>query len=126
MTGHRVLSSGVRIALCLAAVGVFVAIVAVRGGPALDDAYGVVRPTTALSHGDLTAAARAEVLPQPPGYALVAAPVVAALRPLVGAPAWCDGQVPSALRSFVPACRKPPQRPRFRVIRARLRRKPQN
>jgi hypothetical protein len=105
MTVDRALSRGVRLALGLAVVVVFVGIVAWRGGPALDDAYGVVRPTTALSHGDLVATARAETLPQPPGYPLLAAPLVAALRPVLGSPTWCDDQVPTALRGFVPACR---------------------
>jgi hypothetical protein len=96
---------GLRLALVIAALLVFVGIVALRGGPSLDDAAGVVRPTTALSHGRLTAAARAETLPQPPGYPLVASAFVAGMRPLLGSPLWCDAGVEPAIRPLLPGCR---------------------
>ncbi|HYA67757.1 MAG TPA: hypothetical protein VED63_03400, partial [Acidimicrobiales bacterium] len=104
MTGDRNAARVVRLVLVLAVAGVFVGIVAFRGGPALDDAFGVIRPTTALSHGEMVVAARDEALPQPPGYPLLAAPFVVALRPVLGSPGWCDGQVPEDLRVLVTAC----------------------
>jgi hypothetical protein len=83
----------------------FVGIVAVRGGPSLGDAFGVVRPTTALADGELRAAAQQSLLPQPPGYAYLAAPLVVAFRPLIGTPTWCDARVPSLLKLLVNECR---------------------
>ena len=59
----------------LAALGTFIGIVALRGGPSVGDAYGVTKPATALADGDLHAAAHESVLPQPPGYALLTSPV---------------------------------------------------
>ena len=71
---------------------VFVLIVFVRGGPnpAETDAHAVTLPTTAISHGDLGAAARLTLVPNPPGYPLLTAPFVLALRPWIGSPRWCD------------------------------------
>jgi len=92
------------VAVYLAALGAFVGIVAVRGGPSVGDAYGVTKPATALADGDLTAAANAAVLPQPPGYALLSAPFVVVFRPLIGADEWCDGRVPPVTRVFLPWC----------------------
>ena len=88
----------------LAALGVFVGIVGLRGGPSVGDAYGVTKPATALANGDLGAAAHDAVLPQPPGYALLTSPFVLALRPLIGSPTWCDAQVPAVTRVFSPWC----------------------
>ncbi len=88
----------------LAALGVFVGIVGLRGGPSVGDAYGVTKPATALANGDLGAAAHDAVLPQPPGYALLTSPLVLALRPLIGSPTWCDAQVPAVTRVFLPWC----------------------
>jgi hypothetical protein len=88
----------------LVALCAFVGIVAVRGGPSIDDAYGVSKPTTALADGDLHAAAHDSALPQPPGYALLASPFVLALRPLIGSPTWCDAGVAPVTRLLVPWC----------------------
>ncbi len=88
----------------LAALGAFVGIVAVRGGPSVGDAYGVTKPATALADGDLAAAAKASVLPQPPGYVLLTSPFVLVFRPLLGASEWCDGRVPPVTRAFLPWC----------------------
>jgi len=88
----------------LAALGAFVGIVAVRGGPSVGDAYGVTKPATALADGDLGAAAKAAVLPQPPGYALLTSPFIVVFRPLIGASEWCDGRVPPVTRLLLPWC----------------------
>jgi hypothetical protein len=94
----------VTLAVYLAGLAAFVTIVTVRGGPSLDDAYAVTRPAAALAHGDLTAAANESVLPQPPGYALLTSPLVLALRPLIGAPTWCDVGVAPVTRLFLSQC----------------------
>jgi len=102
--GRRAVRAGVLLAVYLAALAVFVGVVAVRGGPSLGDAYGVTRPTAALAQGDLGAAAHLSVLPQPPGYVYLASPFVAALRPVVGATTWCDARVPALVRVFMGQC----------------------
>ncbi|HTZ09993.1 MAG TPA: hypothetical protein VMB72_13025 [Acidimicrobiales bacterium] len=99
------LPAAVAVALCLGGLGLFVAVVVARGGPSVDDAYGVTRPAAAIAAGDLGAAARASILPQPDGYALLTSPLVAGLRPLVGTPTWCDAGVPAATRLLLPWCR---------------------
>jgi hypothetical protein len=86
-----------------AACALFVIIVFVRGGPnpAETDAHAVTLPTTAISHGDLAVAERDTLVPNPPGYPLLMAPVVLALRPWIGSPRWCDDKpVPPILHSF--------------------------
>ncbi len=105
--GRRV-PAAVMVVVYLAALGTFVAIVALRGGPSVGDAYGVTKPATAIADGDLTAAAHDSILPQPPGYALLTSPLVLTLRPLIGAAEWCDGRVPPVTRLFLPWC-KPAQ-----------------
>jgi hypothetical protein len=92
------------VVIYLAALGAFVGVVTVRGGPSVGDAYGVTKPATALADGDLRAAAHDSVLPQPPGYALLTSPFVLAFRPLIGSPTWCDGRVPPVTRLFLPWC----------------------
>ena len=93
LAGRRVPVAAL-VVVYIAALGTFVGIVGVRGGPSVGDAYGVTKPATALADGDLGAAAKASVLPQPPGYALLTSPFVLALRPLIGSPTWCDARVP--------------------------------
>jgi hypothetical protein len=88
----------------VAALGVFVGIVTVRGGPSVGDAYAVTKPAAALADGNLSEAAQDSVLPQPPGYALLTAPFVLVFRPLIGSPTWCDGRVPAATRMLLPFC----------------------
>ncbi len=88
----------------LAALGAFVGIVTIRGGASVGDALGVTKPATALADGDLHAAARDSVLPQPPGYALLTSPLVLAFRPLIGSPTWCDARVAPVTRFFLPWC----------------------
>ena len=101
---RRALPVGTILAFYLVALGVFVGIVVVRGGPSLGDAYGVTRPTAALAQGDLGSAAHQSVLPQPPGYVYLSSPFVAALRPEVGASTWCDPSVPAVVRVFIGQC----------------------
>jgi hypothetical protein len=76
--------------LYLLAAVLFVALLALRGGPGGADAPAVVVPTTAISHGHVRGALPSALEdPNPPGYPLMAAAFVAALRPLVGASDWC-------------------------------------
>jgi len=79
----------------------FVVVVAMRGGPlsAQNDALAVTLPTTAVSHGQWRLAEQQTVVPDPPGYPLLAAPLVVVFRPLVGSPTWCSSQpVPAVLQ----------------------------
>ncbi len=79
----------------------FVIILLVRGGPnpAETDAHAVTYPTTAITHGDLRLAQQQTLVPDPPGYPLLTAPLVVAFRPWIGAPRWCDGKaIPAVLR----------------------------
>jgi hypothetical protein len=92
------------VAVYMAALGVFVGIVTLRGGPSVGDAYAVTKPAAALADGNLTEAAQDSVLPQPPGYALLTSPLVLVFRPLIGSPTWCDGRVPAATRVLLPFC----------------------
>jgi len=83
------------------ACALFVAIVFLRGGPdpAETDAHAVTLPTTAISHGDLRAAEQETLVPNPPGYPLLMAPLVLAFRPWIGSPQWCDDKpIPSILK----------------------------
>lgn len=79
----------------------YVGILVVRQGPpATGDTAPLTAVTTALSHGDLDAAAHVVSLPNPPGYALLTAPLVALLRGAIGAPTWCttNGRAEAAAR----------------------------
>jgi hypothetical protein len=76
--------------LFLVAVACSVGIIVVRQGPPSGgDAVPLTAVTSALAEGRLQAAASNDSLPNPPGYALLVAPLVAAFPSLVGAPAWC-------------------------------------
>ena len=90
-----------RWACFVAAFAVFVVLLFARGGPnpAEVDAKSVTEPAAAISHGEIAAAVRATAVPDPPGYPLLTAPLVAVLRPWVGSPHWCsDKPFPSVLR----------------------------
>lgn len=79
--------------MLLAAAACYVAIVAVRHGPTpTGDTPPLTSVTSDLSLGDLGEAAANASLPNPPGYPLLAAPMVAGLRSLVGSPVWCTMQ----------------------------------
>jgi len=83
---HRLVS----VALLAVAACCFVGVVAVRQGPSDgQDTTPLTAVTTAVADGDLRVAASVTALPDPPGYPLLAAPLVALLRGSVGAPAWC-------------------------------------
>lgn len=59
----------------------------------MGDSLGLTLPTYALSAGHLREAAqeaKLQALPNPPGYIVIMAPLVFALRPLIGAPMWCS------------------------------------
>ncbi|HWD55077.1 MAG TPA: glycosyltransferase 87 family protein [Acidimicrobiales bacterium] len=76
--------------LVLAGGACFVGIVVARQGPpAGGDTAPLTAVTSALADGHLHAAAADDGLPNPPGYALLVAPLVAAFPTWVGAPAWC-------------------------------------
>jgi len=105
-------------AMVLAAACCFLGVVVVRHGPAGGrDTAPLTAVTTALSNGDLRVAASIDALPNPPGYPLLAAPLVAVLRSTVGAPTWCvpearfgapgpgrDRAVARAVAASVPVC----------------------
>ncbi len=91
-----------RLVVHAGACAVFVIVIFVRGGPnpAETDAHAITFPTTDISHGDLRAAERQTLVPDPPGYPLLMAPLVAAFRPWIGAPRWCDDKpIPAILRA---------------------------
>ena len=68
----------------------YLGIVTARQGPPPNgDTVPLTAVTTALADGDLRAAASVASLPNPPGYALLTAPLVASAPSLVGAPTWC-------------------------------------
>ncbi len=101
--GSKPLPTPVRIVVYVAAGALFVVILFVRGGPnpAETDAHSVTLPTTDISHGDLHAAERDTLVPNPPGYPLLMAPLVIALRPWIGSPRWCDDKpIPKILQTF--------------------------
>jgi hypothetical protein len=92
----------VRFVVHAGACAIFVIVIFVRGGPnpAETDAHAVTFPTTAISHGDLRAAQRLTLVPNPPGYPLLMAPLVVAFRPWIGSPRWCDDKpIPEILRT---------------------------
>jgi hypothetical protein len=95
----------------------FAGILFVRGGPnpAETDAHAVTYPTTAIAHGDLRLAARETYVPNPPGYPLLMAPLVAVFGHWIGSPRWCDDKAVPALllgpadsyyRSILGPCRR--------------------
>jgi hypothetical protein len=83
---HRLVS----LALLVAAACCFVGVVVVRHGPSDgQDTAPLTAVTTAVADGDLRVAASVTELPDPPGYPLLAAPLVTLFRGSVGAPSWC-------------------------------------
>jgi hypothetical protein len=79
-----------RLLLLLAAFACYVGIVIVRQGPPPGgDTTPLTAVTSALAAGRLHAAAANDELPNPPGYALMTAPLVALFRSAVGSPTWC-------------------------------------
>jgi hypothetical protein len=61
-----------------------------------------------LSSGELRAAAAVTSLPNPPGYALLASPLVTAFRSLLGSPTWCTTATRAAPLRLDPAFRHDP------------------
>jgi hypothetical protein len=99
--GSKPIPALVLLVAYIGACALFVIVVFVRGGPdpAETDAKAVTFPTTAISHGNLAGAERQTLVPNPPGYPLLMAPVVLAFRPWIGSPRWCDDQpIPAILR----------------------------
>lgn len=101
---------------------VFVGVLVLRGGPGGADAPQVVVPTTLLSEGHLNIFPADAQPVTPPGYEIVAAPFVAALRPLIGASDWCVpasfGCIYSNLQTSGPG--PPPRVPRWYRSQAAL------
>ncbi len=76
--------------LLVAAAACYFAIIVARHGPPPDgDTTPLTEVTSALASGELHVAAADDGLPNPPGYPLLAAPLVAGLPSLFGSPAWC-------------------------------------
>jgi hypothetical protein len=87
---HRALSTLMRVGLFVVALACYFGILVVRQGPpSTGDTAPLTAVTTLLSKGELHAAAHVVSLPNPPGYALLTAPLVVLFRPLIGAPTWC-------------------------------------
>jgi hypothetical protein len=79
-----------RVGLFVLALAGYVGILVVRQGPpSTGDTPPLTSVTTLLSNGRLHAAADVVSLPNPPGYALLTAPLVVLLRPLIGRETWC-------------------------------------
>jgi hypothetical protein len=99
VVGSKPIAPPLRAAIYAGAGVVFVLILFVRGGPnpAETDAHSVTLPATSISHGDLRAAERETLVPNPPGYPLLTAPLVVALRPWIGSPRWCDDKTIPAI-----------------------------
>ena len=80
----------VTLVLLAVAAACYLGIVVVRHGPPSGgDTIPLTAVTTALADGDLRAAASVASLPNPPGYPLLAASIVAAFPSAVGSPNWC-------------------------------------
>jgi len=95
--------------LLAAATACFVGIVTVRQGPPSGgDTAPLTSVTSALSTGQLGAAASNDSLPNPPGYALLTSPLVAVFRSLIGSPTWCTTPTRAAALRLEPAYRLDP------------------
>jgi hypothetical protein len=80
----------------VAAIG-YVGIIIVRQGPPSGgDTVALTTVSSELSSGRLHAAAANDSLPNPPGYPLLVAPLVAAFPSLVGSRAWCTTAIRAA------------------------------
>jgi hypothetical protein len=76
--------------LVLVATACYLGIIVVRQGPPSGgDTVPLTAVTSAIAGGRLHAAASNDSLPNPPGYAVLIAPLVAAFPSLVGASDWC-------------------------------------
>jgi hypothetical protein len=99
----------ISIVLLLAAAGCYIGIITIRQGPPSGgDTVPLVAVTSDLSSGQLHAAASETSLPNPPGYGLLTAPVVWALRSLVGSPSWCTTATRAAPLRLDPSFRHDP------------------
>jgi hypothetical protein len=95
--------------LLIAAASCYVGIIIARQGPPRGgDTTPLTTVTSDLSSGRLHAAAANDSLPNPPGYALLVAPLVAAFPSLVGAPTWCTTPTRAAALRPVPTSRASP------------------
>jgi hypothetical protein len=85
-TRHTALRWLLVVVAALAYVGI---IVIRQGPPSGGDTVPLTAVTSSIATGHLTAAASNTSLPNPPGYALLISPLVAAFPSLVGASQWC-------------------------------------
>jgi hypothetical protein len=103
---HPTLSLLMGSALAVAALAGYMGILLVRQGPpSSGDTTPLTSVTTSLSNGDLHAAADVASLPNPPGYALLASPLVVLFRPFIGSPTWCTTAGRAAALRHNPALR---------------------
>ena len=78
------------LALLVGAAACDLGVIVVRQGPPPGgDTTPLTAVTSALGAGQLQAAASNDSLPNPPGYPLLASPLVAAFPSLFGSDAWC-------------------------------------
>ena len=97
----------------------YLGIVAVRQGPPPGgDTTPLTTVTSDLASGRLHAAAANDELPNPPGYALMTAPLVALFGSAVGSPTWCTTQGRAADLHRLSGV---PPRPHVRPGRVRVR-----
>lgn len=107
--GHTVRRRLVTLLLLVAAAACYVGVVAVRHGPPSGgDTVPLTAVSSAVAAGDLRAAASVSSLPNPPGYALWTAPLLAAFPSWLGAPAWCTTAQRAAALHRLPANRADP------------------
>jgi hypothetical protein len=103
------------LALLVVASAAYLGVVTLRHGPnPVGDTVPLTSVTTALADGDLHAAAAVSSLPNPPGYALLVAPVVAAFGPWVGSPIWCTAPNPTVSATAHPCGGVDPLPPWYR------------
>ncbi len=108
-SGNTVRRRVVTLALLLAAAAGYVGVVVIRHGPPSGgDTVPLTAVSSAVAAGDLRAAASVSSLPNPPGYALWTAPLLAAFPSWVGAPAWCTTAQRAAALHRLPANRGDP------------------
>jgi hypothetical protein len=84
----------------LCALVLFVLILFARGGPnpAETDAHAVTYPTTAIANGQFRTAEQDTLVPNPPGYPLLTAPLLIVFHRWVASPRWCDDKaIPTIL-----------------------------
>ena len=102
---HRAAS----LVLIVATAVCYIGIITIRQGPPSGgDTAPLTSVTSELSSGHLRAAAADTSLPNPPGYALLTSPLVAAFPSLAGSPTWCTTATRAAPMRLLPAFQHDP------------------